>query len=116
MHRRGGRLAITHRGTSVAEHEPLAGKYQVRILPEHGPGAIARTARQRRSALAGGTPGAPVPEVEIRDLAVYEGLLGDTERAAPLLTVDPEAPQRLGVPAALALTPSEPLRATEVRA
>jgi transposase len=73
--RHDGRLAICHRGQLVAEHDELAGKYQVRILPEHGPGASARTARRPR-------PGGAVPrrrptpdlDVEIRDLAVYETL------------------------------------------
>jgi transposase len=94
--RRGARLQIRHRSTVVAEHEVLPDKYQVRILPEHGPGAIARTARRVRSTLV--CPGADrrpaLPEVEIRDLAVYEAVIdpvwGDTERAAPLAIVDPE--------------------------
>ncbi len=47
--RRDGQVRIFHRGRVVAEHPELAGKYQVRILPEHGPGAIARTARRVRS-------------------------------------------------------------------
>jgi hypothetical protein len=73
--RRGGRLHITHGGHRVAEHDELAGKYQVRILPEHGPGAIARTARRRRSALFSDSPGrGALPEVEVRDLAIYEAL------------------------------------------
>jgi len=74
--RRDGALVIFHRGVSVATHAELAGQHQVRILPEHGPGAIARTARQRRStvATATGGPGAP-PEVEVRDPAVYETLV-----------------------------------------
>jgi transposase len=73
--RRHGRLAISHRGQLVAEHPELAGKYQVRLLPEHGPGASARTVRRPR--LGGSVPGVPndrEPEVEIRDLAVYETL------------------------------------------
>lgn len=82
--RRGGALAILHRGELVATHEELAGKYQVRILPEHGPGAIARTARQRRSSLrpsAGAWPSAP-PEVEVRDPALYDTLVAATEVAS----------------------------------
>jgi transposase len=73
--RRGGRLHIVHGGRLVAEHDELAGKYQVHIQPEHGPGAVARTTRRGRVAVfqdrAG--RGAP-PEVEIRDLAIYETL------------------------------------------
>ncbi|HWM80276.1 MAG TPA: IS21 family transposase, partial [Methylomirabilota bacterium] len=66
---------MAHGGHLVAEHDELAGKYQLRILPEHGPGAIARTARRVRSSLGrdraecGG-----LPEVERRDLAIYEAL------------------------------------------
>jgi transposase len=73
--RRGGRLHLTHGGHLVAAHDELAGKYQLRILPEHGPGAIARTARRVRSSLGpdGGGRGG-LPEVERRDLAIYEAL------------------------------------------
>ncbi len=49
VHRRNGRLRILHRGAPVAEHPELLGKHQVRILPEHGPGASARTARRQHS-------------------------------------------------------------------
>lgn len=96
VHRRGTQLDITHRGTLVAEHEVLPGKYQVRILPEHGPGVLARTARQRRSTLLGaGRASHPAtPEVEIRDLAIYEALAdpvaGGTHTLAPGERVDPE--------------------------
>src|SRR5437773_558577 len=72
--RRAGQLHITHRGTLVAEHEEVHGKYQVRVRPEHGPGAIARTARRVMSSLPSERPRAAVPEVEIRDLAIYEAL------------------------------------------
>jgi hypothetical protein len=74
--RRDGALVIFHRGAPVATHTELAGQHQIRILPEHGPGAIARTTRQRRSTVATalGGPSAP-PEVEVRDPAVYETLV-----------------------------------------
>ena len=72
--RRGGRLQITHRGRLVAEHEELAGKYQLRIRPEHGPGAIARTARRIASSLPTARGALTAPEVEVRDLAIYEAL------------------------------------------
>jgi transposase len=74
--RRDGALVIFHRGAPVATHPELAGQHQLRILPEHGPGAIARTTRQRRSTVATalGGPSAP-PEVEVRDPAVYETLV-----------------------------------------
>ena len=81
--RRGGVLRFLHRGTLVSEHAELPGRHQLRILPEHGPGAVARTTRSRRS--TGLTP--PVlrlePAVEVRDLTSYEALAGDTEIAAP---------------------------------
>jgi transposase len=72
--RRGGRLHITHRGGLVAEHDELAGKYQLRVRPEHGPGAIARTARRIPSTLSIGHGRGATPDVEIRDLAIYEAL------------------------------------------
>jgi transposase len=73
--RQGGRLQIVHGGHLVAAHDELAGKYQVRILPEHGPGAIARTARRVRSVLFTDSAGrGAFPEVETRDLAIYEAL------------------------------------------
>jgi transposase len=73
--RRGGRLHLTHRGQLVAEHEELLGKYLVRILPEHGPGAIARTARRVHSSPFAAHAGRGVlPEVEIRDLEIYDTL------------------------------------------
>ena len=72
--RRGGRLHIAHGGQLVAEHDELAGTYQMRILPEHGPGPAVRNARLRR-------PTAPAPPavhevfaVEQRDLATYDAL------------------------------------------
>jgi hypothetical protein len=81
--RQGGRLAIRHRGQLVAEHPELPGKYQMRILPEHGPGASARTTRRPRPGGAGpGGRAAADPDVEIRDLAVYDTLgLVDVEVA-----------------------------------
>jgi len=95
--RRDGQVRLFHRGTLVAEHPELPGKYQVRILPEHSPGAIARTARRVRSMIGDSTrrdPRGVLPEVEIRDLAIYEGLLDAESRgiqiAAPLEIVDPE--------------------------
>lgn len=72
--RRADRLIISHRGAAVAEHDALSGQYQMRILPEHGPGAVARTARRRHSSpLPSGARDAE-PDVEVRDLAVYESL------------------------------------------
>jgi len=75
---RGEQLEIFHRGSLVVTHPLLQGSHQLRILPEHGPGAIARNRRLRRSSMANvsGRHGACLPEVEQRDLAVYESLLG----------------------------------------
>lgn len=71
---RDGQLTIHHRGRCVAEHPLLTGQYQLRILPEHGPGAIARNTRQR-FALAGATSIPPYEsDVEVRDLLLYEQL------------------------------------------
>jgi hypothetical protein len=61
----------------------LSGTYQFRIVPDHGPGAIARTARQRRSTPSRTTVAAsPLPEVEVRDLACYEALCGASDAQA----------------------------------
>src|SRR5262249_53836746 len=49
VHRRAGVLRVLHQGALVVEHPELPGRHQLRILPEHGPGAIMRLARQRRS-------------------------------------------------------------------
>ena len=83
--RRGGRLHVAHGGHLVAEHDELVGKYQMHILPEHGPGAIARTARRVRSSLFSASAGRGVlPDVEIRDLAIYERLGSAPEGATPI--------------------------------
>lgn len=89
VHCRAGALRFLHRGTCMAEHPELAGRHQLRILPEHGPGAIARTARHRRSTAPTRGPLGGEPVVEVRDLALYDALLGDTEIAAPLARVAP---------------------------
>ena len=89
IQRRNGHVEVFHRDQLVAAHPVLPGQYQLRILPEHGPGAIARTARQRPST-PGVTPSvpAPYPAVEVRDLAIYDALIladsGNREIAAPL--------------------------------
>jgi transposase len=78
--REGGHWVIRHRGAVVADHAVLAGRAQLSVRPEHGPGAAARNARQRFS-----PPNAPARaldaarEVEVRDLAVYEQLAELTE-------------------------------------
>ena len=74
LERRGDVLTVYHRGDLVASHPVLAGRHQLAIVPEHGPGAIARNARRIRS-----TPAPcwsnPHPDVEVRDLAVYDALM-----------------------------------------
>jgi hypothetical protein len=77
VQRTAGRVLMTYQGAVVAEHEELLGRHQMRLLPEHGPGAIARNPRQPR--LTRGEPPRmawlDVP-VEIRDLAMYDALSG----------------------------------------
>ena len=75
--RAGGLWQIRYRGELVAEHGVLAGRHQLSVQPEHGPGATARNARQRY-----GTASAPAPQtglqdesVEVRDLSIYEQML-----------------------------------------
>jgi transposase len=83
--RRDDALRILHRGEIVATHRLHVGKHGVQIDPAHGPGATARTARQRRS-----TPW-PVaideshthPDVEIRDLSVYDALAQSAAEVRP---------------------------------
>ncbi|MGH8632295.1 MAG: Mu transposase domain-containing protein, partial [Burkholderiales bacterium] len=85
VRRRDGEVEIAHRGATVARHPLLPGQHQMRILPEHGPGAIARNARQRRSTLwlPPGPRSALLTEVEVRDLALYEQLGGVTAGVSP---------------------------------
>jgi hypothetical protein len=77
--RQGGSWAIRHRGKLIAEHPVLAGRARISVLPEHGPGAVARNRRQRH---ASPRPPAAAPildmsrEVEVRDLAIYEQIVG----------------------------------------
>lgn len=71
VRRQRGQLEVSHRGALVATHVILPGKYQVGILPEHGPGPIARTQRALRSTPAPPTP-PPSADVEVRDLTWYD--------------------------------------------
>jgi hypothetical protein len=84
----------------VAEHPELAGRHQLRILPEHGPGAIARTTRHRQSTASPRRPHGVEPVVEVRDLALYDALWGNTEVAPPLVRVAPDASTALAPSAA----------------
>lgn len=74
--RQGGSWVIRHRGAVVAEHPVLAGRAQLSVQPEHGPGAAPRNVRQRHGSRP---PQSPVSvdlsrDVEVRDLAIYEHL------------------------------------------
>ena len=82
--REGGSWVIRYRGKVVAEHAVLAGRAQLSVRPEHGPGAAARNQRQRYGG-AGARPPTPPPgerDVQVRDLAVYDQLLHDGLREA----------------------------------
>ena len=74
VQRRGDTVHIFHRDREVATHPVLLGIHQFHILPEHGPGAIARQRRSTRNEPV--LRAAALPEVEIRDLACYEALCG----------------------------------------
>lgn len=72
---RDNRLEVRHRGQIVASHAVCEGRHQLIILPEHGPGAIARNARRHfgRPRHAHQQSAARL-EVEVRDLAIYDQL------------------------------------------
>jgi transposase len=70
-----GQIHVRHRGNLVVSHPLLEGKHQVRILPEHGPGAAARNGRKLRSTFPAAGRSDGLLLVEVRDLSVYESLL-----------------------------------------
>lgn len=75
IEQRDAQLFVYHRDRLVATHMELPGKHQLSILPEHGPGAIARTRRQRRATECLQPQHRPwfgPLEVEVRDPAAYE--------------------------------------------
>ena len=78
--REGGHWMIRHRGQLVAQHPVLAGRAQLSVHPEHGPGAASRNARKRYGQLAE-VPALHEPvldagrEVQVRELAEYDQLL-----------------------------------------
>lgn len=74
VQREDGGLSFYHRDRLVARHALGAGSAQMHILPEHGPGAIARKARQHFATAGGATPTPLHPDVEVRDLSLYEQL------------------------------------------
>jgi len=77
VERRGGAVRVYHRGRLVASHPELTGRHQLRVLPEHGPGAVARNARHRTSTPAPRRTGSDpfVADVQARDLSTYDALL-----------------------------------------
>jgi transposase len=70
VERKDGLVRVHHQGRLVAEHPELPGRYEVRVLPEHGPGAISRTARRRQAPSI--FEKRESIEVETRDLSTYE--------------------------------------------
>jgi transposase len=75
VERRDGQVRIFLRGRLVVTHAELTGRHQLAVLPEHGPGAVARNARLRCSTPAAMGAGHRVADVEQRDLAAYEALV-----------------------------------------
>ena len=73
----GDTIRIEYGSQVVAEHPRLSGKYEMRILPEHGPGATTRNARQRYGLSGTGVKDRWIgpEEVEVRDPSVYEGIV-----------------------------------------
>jgi hypothetical protein len=84
--RQGGQWVIRHRGQVVAEHAVLAGRAQLSVRPEHGPGAALRNARKRYAEVPGintrRSDHNSGREVEVRDLSVYEQVLEPALREA----------------------------------
>ena len=80
--RHGDQVQLFHRSALIATHPLLSGKHQVHIAPEHSPGAIARNQRQRHSHAPRDGAAQRQPEVEVRDLHVYEQLAQVLESAS----------------------------------
>jgi transposase len=77
VERRDGQVRIHCRGKLVATHAELPGRHGLVILPEHGPGAVARNARLRRVSHPESrfTATREAIAVEERDLATYDALV-----------------------------------------
>lgn len=73
----GEEVHIFHRDRLVAAHPLAGGQHQMRILPEHGPGPIARTGRRPHAGADPGRKWIGPQEVEERDPQVYEPLAGE---------------------------------------
>ncbi|MBQ0946194.1 IS21 family transposase [Ideonella sp. 4Y16] len=83
--RQGGLWVIRHRGTVVAEHAVQAGRGQLSVKPEHGPGAAMRNTRQRFSSSSAPPPTVTADSagtVEVRDLAIYDRVGSPTPEEA----------------------------------
>jgi hypothetical protein len=79
--RMGAHWHLLYRGELIAEHTVLAGRHQLSVKPEHGPGAAARNARTRFSAPSAASmnrhhrAAEALHGVEVRDLALYDQLM-----------------------------------------
>jgi transposase len=73
----GEMIRIEYGSHVVAEHPRLGGKHEMRILPEHGPGATARNTRHRFGLSGGGKLDRWIgpDEVEVRDPSAYEEIV-----------------------------------------
>jgi transposase len=83
VERAGDALRIHHRGSLVASHPLLTTRHQLAILPEHGPGAVARNARRTFTSLPALRRTPALAEVEVRDLAIYEQLAATSQEVRP---------------------------------
>jgi transposase len=81
VERQGTVIRIYHHGELAAEHCRLSGRYQLSIQPQHGPGASTRNVRRRLSSVPSTASSDHFSEVEIRDLAIYEQLAGESAAA-----------------------------------
>lgn len=76
VHAREGFVRIEHRGQLVAEHRLHTGQHALAINPAHGPGAVARNARTRYASHPRSNADPLALDVEVRDLALYDTLVG----------------------------------------
>jgi len=86
VERQGSLVRIYHRGELAAVHDRLSGRYQLSIQPQHGPGAAARNTRRKLSSISNTPSSDHFSEVEIRDLAIYEQLVGESAATAQEVT------------------------------
>lgn len=74
---------MRYQGRVVAEHAVLAGRAQLSVKPEHGPGPVTRNRRQRfaQNLCERTTDSTQAPDVQVRELSVYEQILNQREAA-----------------------------------